>query len=377
MNFNKLFNILLCVFTVISQTWGSDATRDDSEHQSQRVCVASPMSGPAFAKLMTVTLGNEEDEMEIISMLQALSGRTDITGIETIENESLTLNLGERRTGQKYGFMDCKCLTKDGKYYIIEVQIGQEDYWDQRASFYVAKTYGNGLAQTLDYSKLKDVIAINLLGFRKTRPALPEGRFRRTYELIDTDNQDLIQDTSPEGHGKITTIKIIQYELPNVTESYFESAESNELASWLRLFKLSPRKNHELPKLHPTVARAARKRLEVSKWFPDEQEAFANAIAGMSQEKRNMKAIALKTAIDSAFTFIRFVDESKKEEAIKTSLNKALGEETAHPVIVAFLAVISSNTVDNSFDNVIAQMEQNRSSSSDSSQEKIDDDSQS
>ena len=136
MKFIKSFSILLFVLALDLQVWGTDA---DREHQAQRVCYVSPMEDIAFKKLVTIKLGDEDDKKEIISMLRALSGIDDIQDVTSIETQAATFFKGEK-SGEKLGFMDCKCITPNG-FYIVEVQVAPETYWNERAAFYAGNAF--------------------------------------------------------------------------------------------------------------------------------------------------------------------------------------------------------------------------------------------
>jgi predicted transposase/invertase (TIGR01784 family) len=76
----------------------------------------------------------------------------------------------EELTG-KFIVLDILAEDTTGKRYNIEIQVCHYDYWSERGSYYLARTYGQQLLAGDDYTSLKPIIGIHLLNFRLFSPA--------------------------------------------------------------------------------------------------------------------------------------------------------------------------------------------------------------
>ena len=124
---------------------------------------------------------------------------------------------------EKYnGSMDFVCRLDNGEYALIEMQVMPADYFDNRALAYAALLYGNQLEKGNNWSHLKRIIGINILG----------GGFGNQIHWRDTPKdyvrhykfQDQVNKDNPHF---ITGIEIIQYELNNVPEKLKSQEEQN------------------------------------------------------------------------------------------------------------------------------------------------------
>ena len=62
------------------------------------------------------------------------------------------------------GTMDFVCELSNGDYALVEMQVAPKDYWDKRAFAYLSAFFGNQLREGGDWSKIKKVVGINILG---------------------------------------------------------------------------------------------------------------------------------------------------------------------------------------------------------------------
>lgn len=65
----------------------------------------------------------------------------------------------------KFSVVDVKCRDKTGRYYVIEMQIVQNDFFEHRVVYNANKSYVNQLKATQDYRELCDVYAISICDF--------------------------------------------------------------------------------------------------------------------------------------------------------------------------------------------------------------------
>ena len=70
----------------------------------------------------------------------------------------------EELTG-KFIVLDILAEDTQGRRYNIEMQVVQHDYWSERGSYYLARTYGQQLLAGDGYQSLKPAIGIHLLDF--------------------------------------------------------------------------------------------------------------------------------------------------------------------------------------------------------------------
>ena len=127
------------------------------------------------------------------------------------------------------GTMDFVCELNSGEFVIVEMQVAAQDYWDCRALAYIAAFFGNQLRKGDDWTKLKKVIGINILGGGKDNinhwSDTPD-QYMRHYKM----QEQLHKDT----HKRfIDGVELIQYSLANAP-THFESQEQRD---WVTFFK--------------------------------------------------------------------------------------------------------------------------------------------
>ena len=99
----------------------------------------------------------------LIAFLNAildLKGEFAIDSLEYISQEEVPVSLDEK----KRSVMDVRCLTKNGVYFIVEMQNSASHAFLKRAQFYTANTYVNQLDKGKDHAKLKSVVLVAILG---------------------------------------------------------------------------------------------------------------------------------------------------------------------------------------------------------------------
>lgn len=99
----------------------------------------------------------------LIAFLNAildLKDEFEIASLEYISQEEVPVSLEEK----KRSVMDVRCLTKNGIYFIVEMQNSASHAFLKRAQFYTASTYVNQLDKGKDHSKLKSVVLVAILG---------------------------------------------------------------------------------------------------------------------------------------------------------------------------------------------------------------------
>ena len=83
-----------------------------------------------------------------------------IVSLEYISQEEVPISLEEK----KRSIMDVRCLTKNGIYFIVEMQNVASHGFLKRAQFYAASTYVSQLAKGAEHKDLKSVVLIAVVG---------------------------------------------------------------------------------------------------------------------------------------------------------------------------------------------------------------------
>lgn len=93
------------------------------------------------------------------------------------------------------GTMDFVCELSNGEYALVEMQVAPQDYWDERALAYISAFFGNQLRRGGDWSKIKKVIGVNILGGGKDNtvhwPDTPE-QYIRHYRVQEQLHKNIL-----------------------------------------------------------------------------------------------------------------------------------------------------------------------------------------
>jgi len=95
------------------------------EEELEKSVYINPLSDFGFKKLF-------QNKELLISFLNAIIG-TNIRDIEYVPNEGLGAHPRERKM-----IFDIHCETKNGKRFIVEMQLGEQTYFRDRALFYAS-----------------------------------------------------------------------------------------------------------------------------------------------------------------------------------------------------------------------------------------------
>jgi len=135
------------------------------------MCRINPRVDFAFKKLF----GSEENKDLLISLINAI-----VTEEDTVEDVELKnpYNLADYQAG-KMSILDIKAKNKKtGKWYNIEMQVGEDLYFDKRAIYYWSKLVTEQLSEGMMFKELKKAISINILGFNFIDDAHYHSRYR-------------------------------------------------------------------------------------------------------------------------------------------------------------------------------------------------------
>jgi len=199
----------------------------------------------------------DEDREPLISFLRVFTG----IDIKSVTHYSTALPILRKGSEEKQTFLDLACKDNKGRYFLIEVQVKEQDYWNPRALYYAAGVYSQQLEEGEPWRKLEPVIALNILDH--DRETLPDNHFRRDFQLLDREHlSDLKEGVDMKDPAQLPYLRIIQCELPRAN---LEIMPNCLLRQWLQLLKESGSLT-EIPEGIEAPVRKAYERLEFRKW---------------------------------------------------------------------------------------------------------------
>ena len=151
----------------------------------------NPLNDFLFFKVM----GEKGNEVQLIGFLNAVfsnSGKELIKSVEILENQSFAADV----ISGKSCVLDVLAVLADGTKVNIEVQLSNQGNMDRRSLYYWSKVYFESIGEGHDYSKLPNVIAINILDF----DFLPDGNVHTCFNLRDATDPSLIISQALEIH---------------------------------------------------------------------------------------------------------------------------------------------------------------------------------
>ena len=131
----------------------------------------NPLVDFAFKKLF----GVEENKELLIDLINAVVSEKDRVADLTIKNP---YNEKAFRL-DKLSILDIKAQSISGKWYNIEMQIMDQDYYDIRALYYWSRVYNAQLSSGINYDNLEKTISINFLNFN----CLDEKKYHNIYKI--------------------------------------------------------------------------------------------------------------------------------------------------------------------------------------------------
>ena len=144
------------------------------------MCKINPKVDIAFKKLF----GSDENNDLLISLINAVLPQTEqIKSIVLVNPYNLANYLSD-----KMSILDIKATDENDKVYDIEMQIGEQGYFGQRALYYWGKSYTNQLEQSGKYYTLKKTIIISMLDFDYFDN---DEKYHRTMVIKDRDTGEI------------------------------------------------------------------------------------------------------------------------------------------------------------------------------------------
>lgn len=143
---------------------------------------------------------------------------------------------------------------------LIEIQVAQQDYWDQRGLAYAALIYGNQLRRGDEWSQLKNVIAINILGGgSKNVQYWKTGKYARHYKFQD----------QLDPRNIMPYLQVIQYSLgdTDLSSEEFQDESKKNLRDWLDFYRNCHQKGEVPEGISPELAKAYKQQLKLLENF--------------------------------------------------------------------------------------------------------------
>lgn len=97
----------------------------------------------------------------LISFLNAMLPLPE--GQEIISLEYLSSELVPETYLEKFSVVDVRCIDKQGRQFIVEMQMNWTTAFKQRVLFNASKAYVTQTVKGFDYSQLKPIYALNLI----------------------------------------------------------------------------------------------------------------------------------------------------------------------------------------------------------------------
>lgn len=273
-------------------------------------------------------LADDQDREPLISFLQAFTG----INIKSVFHQPTTLPILKTATDEKQTFLDLVCRDDQNRFFHVEVQVKEEDYWNPRALYYAAGVYSQQLKRGEPWGDLKPVIALNILDH--DRETLPDGHYRRDFQLLDRDHLDsLFSGVNQQDPAQLPYLRIIQFELPRVKLSLVADPLLRE---WLKLLKES-RSLATIPVGVQTPIRKAYERLNIATWGSQLKNKYTEDELKLDEYKNVLKRTQIKALEEVAKKLIE--NQKLNDQEISDASGLSLDE-------VKKLRTLRSNTPD-------------------------------
>lgn len=165
--------------------------------------------------------------MSLLNALLPLTAGQEITDIEYLPSEMVPEN-----PLRKNSIIDVRCKDKEGRQFIVEMQMIWSPEFKQRVLFNASKAYVRQMNVGEQYELLQPVYSLNLVN-EIFEPSL-EGYYHH-YQMIHVENSDKV----------IDGLQLIFVELPKFTPHSYSEKKMQVL--WLRYLTEINEKTREVP----------------------------------------------------------------------------------------------------------------------------------
>jgi len=169
------------------------------------MCKINPKIDIAFKKLF----GSDDNKDLLISLINSVLPATEQIKSIVLENPYNLANY----LSDKMSILDIKATDEAGTVYDIEMQIGQQGYFGQRALYYWGKSYTTQLEKSGEYATLKKTIIISILDFKYFNDS---EKYHRAMMIKDRDSNEIYSQIDflemhfielPKFHKDITSLQ--------------------------------------------------------------------------------------------------------------------------------------------------------------------------
>ncbi len=155
----------------------------------------NPLVDFAFKKLF----GVDENKDILIDLINAIVSEED----KIVDLEIKNPYNAKAFKNDKLSILDIKARGANKKWYVIEMQVIDQQYFDSRALYYWSRVYHGQLANGINYDCLEKTISINFLNFN----CLDEENYHNTYKLMNQHSFKLY----PNDHVELHFIELKKY----------------------------------------------------------------------------------------------------------------------------------------------------------------------
>ena len=266
------------------------------------MCRLNPKVDFAFKKLF----GSEENKDLLISLINSiLQKEVPIINIELKNPYNLMSYKKDKLT-----ILDIKAVDDNEVWYDIEMQIGEQAFYDKRAILYLAKTYSDQLESGDDFEKLRKTIGIHIVDFNY----IDEDEYHNVYKLCNI-----------RTHKEFSDLLELHFiELSKFDKGYNDIRTT--LDRWIaflnRAYEID---KNNIPKelAEDSSIKKAIEKLDIMYLDKEEKEIYESELKRLRVHKAELKAAETKGREEGR-------EEGKKEEKIQIakSLLDVLDEET-------------------------------------------------
>lgn len=267
------------------------------------MCRLNPRVDFAFKKLF----GSEENKDILISFINAVVSEDEQITDLVLKNPYNPKNFGS----DKLSILDVKAVDQKGRWYNIEMQITDQEYYDKRALYYWSRIYNSQLQEGINYDKLTKTIGINVLNFNCIEED-DESEYHNVYKLLNVRSKKEFID-----HVEIHFIELEKYN-KDLTQV------QTVLDRWTTFLKRAHEYNKNRIPTELSGVDSIKKAIEVlDTMYLDEheREVYEARLKWLRDEE-----MAIKTAEKKGM-------EKGLQEALQKMINSGMSAETARNIL--------------------------------------------
>ncbi|MDQ6962499.1 MAG: Rpn family recombination-promoting nuclease/putative transposase [Mariprofundaceae bacterium] len=281
------------------------------------MCIINPRVDFAFKKLF----GSEENKDLLISLINAIVTKVD----QVVELELRNPYNVADYLADKMSILDIKACDAKGRWFNVEMQIGQDLDFDKRAMYYWSKLVTDQLSEGMMFRELKKTISINILDFNVV-PNREEFHNRYRIMNVATGEDDQLHDV----------FELHYVELRKFKKSY------DEVVTALDRWSTFLTRAHEI------------KRDRIPEQLQQDQiiKAISSVDRMFDEDERSIYGVRMQALADVANKIA-----SAKEEGMQKGMQKGRDSAISLMVNKAFQSGLTQAQIAGMFDLDLAQVE--------------------